>query len=139
MGLFDKVVGHAEVGGDVSIVNEYLFENEEIIQTFTFLRDSIVLTNLGIYVIDVQGLSGKKVEVKFFPKKTIKTISFESAGTLDFDVDIKIGVDNNPTILAEGGSVSMPISFKVPKAQTNEAKQIIHLVKKLSRDRKSVV
>ena len=95
MGLFDKVVGHAEVGGDVSIVNEYLFENEEIIQTFTFLRDSIVLTNLGIYVIDVQGLSGKKVEVKFFPKKTIKTISFESAGTLDFDVDIKIGVDNN--------------------------------------------
>ena len=74
MGLFDKVVGHAEVGGDVSIVNEYLFENEEIIQTFTFLRDSIVLTNLGIYVIDVQGLSGKKVEVKFFPKKTIKTI-----------------------------------------------------------------
>ena len=83
MGLFDKVVGHAEVGGDVSIVNEYLFENEEIIQTFTFLRDSIVLTNLGIYVIDVQGLSGKKVEVKFFPKKTIKTISFESAGTFD--------------------------------------------------------
>ena len=31
---------------------------EEIIQTFTFLRDSIVLINLGIYVIDVQGLSG---------------------------------------------------------------------------------
>ncbi|MCQ2971364.1 MAG: PH domain-containing protein [archaeon] len=129
MGLLDKVVGHAEVGGDTQIVEEYLAPGEEIIQSFHFLRDAVILTNYGIYDIDVQGLSGKKVQVKFYPKKTIKTISFESAGSFDFDVDIKIGVSNNPVVLMEGGAMNMPISFKVPKAQAEEAKQIIHLVK----------
>lgn len=129
MGFLDKVVGHAEVGGDTSFVEEYLAPGEEIIQSFHFVRDAIILTNYGIYTIDVQGISGKKVEVKFFPKNTIRTISFETAGTLDFDVDIKIGVSNNPVVLIEGGSMNVPISFKVPRAQTEEAKQVIHLVK----------
>lgn len=102
MALFSKLARHAEVGADLTPVMDYLFDNEEVIQSFQFLRDFIVLTNLGIYVVDVQGISGKKKEVKFFPKKTIKTISYESAGTLDIDVDIKIGVDNNPMILVEG-------------------------------------
>ncbi len=129
MGLLDKVVGHAEVGGDTQIVEEYLAPGEEIIQSFHFIRDAVILTNYGIYDIDVQGLSGKKVQVKFYPKKTIKTISFETAGSFDFDVDIKIGVSNNPVVLMEGGAMNVPISFKVPKAQAEEAKQIIHLVK----------
>ena len=129
MGLLDKVVGFAEVGGDTEIVEEYLAPNEEIIQSFHFLRDAVVLTNLGIYDIDVQGLSGKKVQVKFYPKETIKTIAFETAGSLDFDVDIKIGVSNNPVVLLEGGAMNAPIEFKVPKDQAEEAKQIVHLVK----------
>ena len=129
MGLLDKVVGFAEVGGDTEIVEEYLAPNEEIIQSFHFLRDAVVLTNLGIYDIDVQGLSGKKVQVKFYPKETIKTIAFETAGSLDLDVDIKIGVSNNPVVLLEGGAMNAPIEFKVPKEQSEEAKQIVHLVK----------
>lgn len=129
MGLLDKVVGYAEVGGDVEIVEEYLAPNEEVIQSFHFLRDAVVLTNLGIYDIDVQGLSGKKVQVKFYPKETIKTIAFETAGSFDFDVDIKIGVSNNPVVLLEGGAMNAPIEFKVPKDQAEEAKQIVHLVK----------
>lgn len=71
----------------------------------------------------------KKCKLNFILKKTIKTISFESAGSFDFDVDIKIGVSNNPVVLMECGAMNMPISFKVPKAQAEEAKQIIHLVK----------
>ena len=129
MGLLDKVVGYAEVGGDVEIVEEYLAPNEEVIQSFHFLRDAVVLTNLGIYDIDVQGLSGKKVQVKFYPKETIKTIAFETAGSFDLDVDIKIGVSNNPVVLLEGGAMNAPIEFKVPKDQAEEAKQIVYLVK----------
>lgn len=129
MAFLDKLAGHADVGADLSLVEDYLFPGEEVIQSFQFLRDSIILTNFGIYVVDVQGISGKKVNVKFFPKKTIKTISYESAGTFDFDVDVKIGVDHNPVILENGGAMDVPISFKVPSSQSNEAKQIIMLVK----------
>ena len=130
MGFLDKMAGRAEVGADLRHVTEYLFEGEEVIQSFQFFRDQIILTNLGIYTVDVQGLSGKKVEVKFFPKNCIKTISYETAGTFDMDVDIKIGVSNNPVILSAGGSVNLPISFKVPSRQANEAKTIIMLVKR---------
>ena len=52
-----------------------MFPDEEIIQSFTFFRDSIVLTTLGIYVIAVQGLTDKKVEVKS-SIEIIKTISW---------------------------------------------------------------
>ena len=76
-----------------------------------------------------QGLSGKKVEVKFFPKDTIKTISFETAGTLDFDVDIKIGVTNNTVVNVDGAAYSEPLSFKVPSSQAAEAKEVVRLVK----------
>ncbi len=130
MGLFNKMMGHAEVGANLNYVTDYLFDDEEVIQSFQFFRDQIILTNLGIYTVDVQGLSGKKVEVKFFPKSCIKTISYETAGTFDLDVDIKIGVSNNPYILDNGGSVNMPISFKVPSKQANEAKIIVMLVKR---------
>ncbi|WP_304103056.1 PH domain-containing protein [Methanobrevibacter ruminantium] len=128
MALINKVMGRAEIGGDTSYIEEYLTTDEEIIQSFHFLRDAIILTNLGIYIMDVQGLTGKKVEVKFFPKSTIQTISFETAGTLDFDVDIKIGVKNN-IVSGKSGYVHAPLSFKVPRSQSEEAKEIIHLVK----------
>ena len=100
MAFLDKVIGYGDVSEemDKDYVSEFFFDDEEVIQSYQFIRDQIILTNYGIYEVDVQGLSGKKVEVKFFPKDTIKTISFETAGTLDFDVDIKIGVTNNTVV-----------------------------------------
>ena len=47
---------------------------------------------------------------------------------LDFDVDIKIGVKNN-IVSGKSGYVHAPLSFKVPRSQSEEAKEIIHLVK----------
>ena len=101
MAFLDKVIGYGDVSSDMEkdYVSEFFFEDEEVIQSYQFIRDQIILTNYGIYEVDVQGLSGKKVEVKFFPKDTIKTISFETAGTLDFDVDIKIGVTKDEILL----------------------------------------
>ncbi|MGL6247837.1 MAG: PH domain-containing protein, partial [Culicoidibacterales bacterium] len=95
---------------------------------YRFFRDEVVLTTHGIYQVDVQGMGGKKIEVKFFPKSKIKSVSFETAGAMDLDVDIKIGVDGN-TVFVNGVPYSAPISFKVPKSQKDQAKQIIVLVK----------
>ncbi|MGL4344108.1 MAG: PH domain-containing protein [Cellulosilyticaceae bacterium] len=130
MGLYDKLVGNATVGADLGYVKDYILEGEEVITSYQFFRDSIVLTTLGIYVVDVQGITGKKVQVKFFPKKAIKTVSYETAGNFDLDVDIKIGVDGNTVLAAEGAAYSAPISFKVPEAQAAQAKEVIGLVKR---------
>ena len=127
MGLLSKAMGHADVNEDVEYVRQYFSEGEEILQSFHFFRDELILTNFGIYFMDVQGLTGKKVEVRFVPKQEVANVSFETAGRLDFDVDIKIGlkhgfISNNVIIRA--------FHFKVPKAQTEEAKEIVKLVKK---------
>lgn len=131
MSLFNKLAGYGSINKNIdSQIEDYLLDDENVIMAFTFIRDSIVLTNYGIYTLDVQGVSGKKVEVKFFPGKNIKSISFESASTFDLDVDVKISVDGNSQTGANGIMFNAPISFKVPKNQADEAKQIVKLVKK---------
>ena len=41
-------------------ISDYLLDDENVIMAFTFVRDSVVLTNYGIYTLDVQGVSGKR-------------------------------------------------------------------------------
>ena len=131
MSFFNKISGYGSINNNIEHqISEYLLDDENVIMAFTFIRDSIILTNYGIYTLDVQGLSGKKVEVKFFPGKNIKSISFESASTFDLDVDIKISVDGNSAIHQNGMHYNQPISFKVPKKQAEEARDIVKLVKK---------
>lgn len=129
MGLYDKLTGKATVGADLSYVKDFLLRDEEVIASYQFIRDSVILTNYGIYMVDVQGLTGKKVEVKFIPKKNVKTVSFETAGNFDLDVDIKIGVDGNTVMHTSGMFYSAPITFKVPRGQSKNAKEIINIVK----------
>ena len=131
MSFFNKIAGYGSMNNNIEHqISDYLLDDENVIMAFTFIRDSIVLTNYGIYTLDVQGISGKKVEVKFFPGKNIKSISFESASTFDLDVDIKISVDGNTAINQNGISYNAPITFKVPKKQAEEAREIVKLVKK---------
>ncbi|MGL5414950.1 MAG: PH domain-containing protein [Clostridium sp.] len=130
MGFYDKLTGKGTSGGaNLSLLDDFLLPSESVIASYQFIRDSIILTNLGIYMIDVQGVTGKKVETKFFPRKNVKSVSFETAGSFDLDVDIKIGVEGNTIVTANGIPYSAPISFKVPKAQSKEAKQIINQIK----------
>lgn len=130
MGLYDKLTGKATVGANTKYINDFLLEDEEVLASYQFIRDSIFLTNYGIYQVDVQGLTGKKVETKFFPKRNIKSVSFETAGNFDLDVDIKIGVDGNTFRGDNGIAYNIPISFKVPTSQNKQAKEIINLVKR---------
>lgn len=130
MGLYDKLTGKATMNNENKYVEDFLSNDESIIASFTFLRDSITFTNKGIYFVDVQGL-GKKVEVKFFPGKNVKSVTFETAGNFDLDVDIKISIDGNTVFNANGIPYNAPLSFKVPKGQGNQAREVVKLVKDL--------
>lgn len=128
MGLFDKLMGHAEAGTSSAAIQRLLGEGEQILMAFKFMRDEIAVTNRGVFVVDVQGLTGSKKEYRYFPIKGIKYVSYESAGSFDMDADIKIGVDGNSTIV-NGVQHSIPLSFKIPKAQAAEGEAFFKLVK----------
>jgi hypothetical protein len=129
MGLMDRLIGHAEVNDASSNnVERFFGAGESVVAAFRFMRDEIVVTNRGIFVVDVQGLTGKKKETKYFPLKGLKYVAFESGGTLDLDADIKIGVDGN-TEIVNGIPHNKPLSFKIPKAQSEQGEKFMRLLK----------
>ncbi|WP_291292524.1 PH domain-containing protein [Enterococcus sp.] len=95
MGLFDGILGnatdvnHEEVKKELSMV---LIPNENIDLAFKLVRDLIVFTDYRLIVVDKQGITGKKVDYKTFPYKSISRFSVETAGHFDLDAELKIWI-----------------------------------------------
>jgi hypothetical protein len=129
MSLFDKMIGRAEASTSSTLgVERFLLEGEQIVTVFKFMRDEVVITTLGLFHVDVQGITGAKKEYRCFPMKGLKYVSYESAGFGDFDADIKIGVDGNSG-LVNGVPANVPISFKIPRAQSSDGERFLKLIR----------
>ncbi|MDB1710156.1 hypothetical protein IGJ01_002818 [Enterococcus sp. AZ089] len=95
MGLFDGILGnatdikHEEVKKELSAV---LMPDENIDLAFKLVRDLIVFTDYRLIVVDKQGITGKKVDYKTFPYKSISRFSVETAGHFDLDAELKIWI-----------------------------------------------
>jgi hypothetical protein len=50
------------------------------------------LTDLRLVYVNVQGLTGSKIEYQSIPWRSIIRFSIETAGTFDLDADMKIWV-----------------------------------------------
>ena len=103
MGLFNKLIGNASQETPESLHEKYgrlLIDDEEIEMGFKLMRDVFMFTNLRLILIDVQGLTGSKMEYKSMPYKSISRFSLETAGTFDFDAELKIWIssENFPSV-----------------------------------------
>ena len=77
------------------IVDAYggiLLPGETVLTAFKSIRDTAALTTHRFLLIDVQGLTGSRVSVQSVPYRSIVRFAVESAGTFDFDSDLKIWV-----------------------------------------------
>lgn len=103
MGLFNKILGNASEVSSEKLNEKYgglLIENEEIELGFKLLRDVFMFTNKRLILVDIQGVTGSKVEYKSMPYKNISRFSLETAGTFDLDAELKIWIssENTPTM-----------------------------------------
>lgn len=95
MGLFDGIIGnateanHQEVQKQLSAV---LMPGEAIDLAFKLVRDLVVFTDYRLIVVDKQGVTGKKVDYKTFPYKSISRFSVETSGHFDLDAELKIWI-----------------------------------------------
>lgn len=111
MGLLNKILGNA---GEESLdkLNEkygkLLVESEQIELGFSLLRDVFMFTDKRLILIDVQGITGSKVEFLSMPYKSISRFSLETAGTLDLDAELKIWISSQ-----ESPSVSKKFNKKI--------------------------
>ena len=72
-------------------VSGILIPGENIIGTYKGVRDYVVFTDKRVISVNVQGLTGKKVEIYSLPYSAINMWSSENAGKfLDWNAEIEL-------------------------------------------------
>lgn len=67
-----------------------LVKGEEPVAAYKTFRDTAIFTNKRIIVKDVQGITGKKVEMYSLPFSSILMWSSENAGHIDMNSEIEL-------------------------------------------------
>lgn len=73
---------------------DLLLDGEQIIESFTTVRDQVLFTNKRVLVINVQGLTGKKVSFFSYPYSKVQYFGIETAGVLDIDSELVLMFSN---------------------------------------------
>jgi len=108
MGLLSSLLGNAGVVAPDKIETDYaqlLAEGETIEVGFAVFRDTFIFTDKRLMIVDIQGMTGKKIEYLSIPYSKITKFSIETSGRFDLDAELKIWV----------GSDSSPIQKKFNK------------------------
>lgn len=71
-------------------ITPMMVEGEKIVQSFKAIRDGVIFTTKRIFVINVQGVTGKKVDFTSLPYSKIQAYSVETAGTIDLDSELEL-------------------------------------------------
>lgn len=100
MGILGKILGNA---GEISVddltlkYSKILAESEGIELGFSLFRDVFMFTDKRLIIVEVQGITGKKVSYLSLPYKNISRFSLETAGTFDLDAELKIWISSAET------------------------------------------
>ena len=69
-------------------VQMFLVEGEDIIAAFQTVRDQVVFTTKRIIVVNVQGITGKKISYISYPYAKVLYFGVETAGVMDIDSEL---------------------------------------------------
>jgi hypothetical protein len=104
MGIFDGLLGHGSTVDPNDLkrrLDGVLIEGETPQLAFKVIRDFFVFTQSRIILVDIQGITGSKVDYTSIPYKAITRFSVETAGTFDLDSELKIWVSGSSTPIAK--------------------------------------
>lgn len=89
----DILVVSTDILGNESALRPIEFmidEGEEILVAYQGIRDILIITDRKFMTVNKQGFTGKKVEYRVVPLSKISAFAVETAGTFDFDAELKI-------------------------------------------------
>lgn len=98
MGLFNGLLGNAsKMNIDVAQkeLQDVLMPEEKVDLAFKLVRDLLVFTEKRLIIVDKQGMTGKKVEYKSIPYRSISRFSVETSGHFDLDAELKIWISSS--------------------------------------------
>lgn len=71
-------------------LNPLLVEGEQLFLAFKGIRDFIAFTSKRVIAVNIQGITGKKVDYTSLPYKKVQAFSVETAGTFDLDAELDL-------------------------------------------------
>ena len=71
-------------------IGPLLVEGEQPVCAFKGIRDFVVFTTKRLIAVNVQGMTGKKVDCTSLPYNRIQSFSVETAGTFDLDAELDL-------------------------------------------------
>lgn len=71
-------------------INSILVDGENVLSAYQGMRDSVVFTDRRVIAVNVQGLTGKKIDFTSLPYKNIVAYSVETAGVFDLDTELEL-------------------------------------------------
>ena len=75
---------------DLKLVNELLVPGEEVLSSYTTVRDKVIFTNKRVIAINIQGITGMKKDYTTLPYAKIQAFSIESAGAFDLEAELDL-------------------------------------------------
>lgn len=99
VGIFSGLLGNLSEVSVEELTRQYgtyLMPNEVITTGFKLVRDSFVITDERIILIDHQGVTGKKTKVSTIDLDSIYEVSMESGGTGFDDSELTIHYITSP-------------------------------------------
>ena len=100
MSILSSLLGNAGAIENSTLQEKYgklLIPSEEIEAGFKIIRDTFIFTNKRLILVDVQGLTGSKIEYFSVLYKSITRFSVETAGSFDLDAELKIWISGEQT------------------------------------------
>ena len=97
MGLFNGLLGNAsKMNIEVAQkeLQDVLMPEEKVDLAFKLVRDLLVFIEKRLIIVDKQGMTGKKVEYKSIPYRSISRFSVETSGHFDLDAELKIWISS---------------------------------------------
>ncbi len=86
-----KPLGPNEIRGEVF---DLLVNGEQPVAAFKTVRDQVIFTNKRVFVVNVQGIVGKKTSYFSYPYSKVQYFGIETAGVLDIDSELVLAFAN---------------------------------------------
>ena len=71
-----------------------LVSGEEAVAAFQTIRDQVIFTNKRLLVVNVKGITGKKVAYFSYPYSKVQYFGVETAGLIDIDSELLLAFND---------------------------------------------
>ncbi|WP_040215235.1 PH domain-containing protein [Clostridium polynesiense] len=98
MGIFNGVIGNASEINPEELKAKYkelLYPGEIVEKAYLLIRDMFIFTNKRLILVDVQGMTGKKIEYHSILYRSITHFTIETSGHFDLDAELKIWISGS--------------------------------------------